>query len=195
VNEASLPPKAARADDARGCPAWYHEDNVFPSRARMDWAHRPIVVRAARVLDGRGGDVLDLGCGNGALLRKIHAVSPRTVPFGIEREPDRVAHARLLLPGFAGNVVAGDLFDAPALWSARERFALALRSPRRLLEAGPQRSRPLLDWIRARCDRLLVYAYGKGRTEHGDLAGFARAAGIEIDATGARARAGLARRW
>src|SRR5262249_55218267 len=101
---AALPPRgrrgerAARAMRERTCPAWYQEDNKFRTRRRMDHAHRPIVALACRTLRGRGGDVIDLGCGNGALLAKIHALEPAATPFGVERDPLRVAHARVLLP-------------------------------------------------------------------------------------------------
>jgi hypothetical protein len=159
----------------------------------MDWAHRPIVVLAGRTLRSRPGRVIDLGCGNGALLRKIRAFCPGAVPYGIDREAERIAHARLLLPDVPAHLLAGDVLEVAGRTDLPERFALALLSPRRLHEAGPVRSRPLLDWIRGHCDRLLVYAYGRGRTEFGDLAGFARAVGIEVEPAHARARAGLAR--
>ena len=178
---------------ARACPAWYHEDNVFRTRQRMDRAHRPIVALACRTLRGRGGDVIDLGCGNGALLAKIHALEPAATPFGVERDPLRVAHARALLPAFADHLFAADLFSHPWLASER-RFGLAILSPRRLEEAEPAAAERLLGWLRARCDRLLVYAYGRGRTEFGDLAGFARAVGIELEGGEGDARAALARR-
>jgi len=178
----------------RACPAWYHEDNVFRTRQRMDHAHRPIVALACRTLRERGGDVIDLGCGNGALLAKVHALEPGATPFGVERDPVRVAHARALLPRFADHFFAADLGAHP--WLARERrFALAILSPRRLQEAEADAAERLRAWLRARCDRLLVYAYGRGRTEFGDLAGFARAVGIELEGGRGDARAALARRW
>ena len=52
-------------------PSWYATDNGFDSIAAMEDAHRPIVTAAVAALAGRGGDVVDLGCGNGALLDKI----------------------------------------------------------------------------------------------------------------------------
>ena len=52
-------------------PSWYATDNGFDSIAAMEDAHRPIVTAAVAALAGRRGDVVDLGCGNGALLDKI----------------------------------------------------------------------------------------------------------------------------
>ena len=49
-------------------PDWYASDNGFSSEDAMDAAHAPVVGAAVTALAGTGGDVLDLGCGNGALL-------------------------------------------------------------------------------------------------------------------------------
>lgn len=179
---------------ATDCPAWYHEDNVFRSVRRMDWAHRPIVALACRTLRDAGGTAIDLGCGNGALIAKIHRLLPQVVPYGIERDPARVAHARALLPAFAANFFAADLGAHPLL-ASEQRFALAILSPRRLQQAEPAAGERLRAWLRARCERVLVYAYGKGRTDFGDIGGFAREVGIELDARAASRRAALALRW
>ena len=178
----------------RACPAWYHEDNVFRSVGRMDWAHRPIVALACRTLRAVGGKVIDLGCGNGALLAKIHALEPRVTPYGIERDPMRIAHARVLLPAHASNFFAADLGAHPLL-ASEQRFALAMLSPRRLESAAPAAAERLRRWLRARCERVLVYAYGSGRTQFGNLGGFAREVGLEVDARESDRRAALALRW
>ena len=164
-------------------PDWYHEDNLFPSRERMDQVHAPIAAEAVAALAGRGGNVLDLGCGNGALLGKIHRAAEGVVPFGVDVVDERVAHARGLLPRFAGNFVTADLFEPSAWWPGDRRFALVVLSPRRLEEAGLERSARLKEWLRPRCDQLLIYAYGKGLTQFGDLAGFAGEVGIRLAKT------------
>lgn len=195
MKPAALPAREGEPAPGAPCPDWYHQDNVFPTRGRMDRAHRPIVALACRSLRGSGGGVVDLGCGNGALLRKIHSLEPRATPFGIERDAAKLDHARLLLPGFAANLFAGDLFRPSLLFEGERRFALAILTPRRLYEAGPAPAARLRDWIRARCDRLLVYGYGTTRTQFGDLAGFARVVGVELADAGPRTRAALARSW
>ena len=55
---------------------------------------KPIVALAMAVLAGTSGNILDLGCGNGMLLKKIHEASPATVSFGIDVAPSRIEHAR-----------------------------------------------------------------------------------------------------
>src|SRR5262249_4817130 len=158
-------------------PEWYASDNGFQSRLAMDRAHKPIVELATATLDGKGGNILDLGCGNGALLRKIHEANPEIVPIGIELDPTRLEHARALHPQFADHFTLGDMFESDALWPSSRRYALAILMPGRLLEAGPERAARLKSRLREHCDHLLVYAYGDWRTRYRDLQGLASEAG------------------
>jgi SAM-dependent methyltransferase len=176
----------------RPYPDWYASDNQFPSRFRMDRAHAPVVTVASAVLAGRGGAVLDLGCGNGALLRKIHGANPGTVPFGIDIAPASVAHAGLLLPAYADHFIAGDIFAADAPWADDRRYALVVLAPTRLLETNAERGANLRERLRRHCDTLVVYAYGNSLTRHGDLAGLCRATGLRLLTAGPRGSAGVA---
>lgn len=168
-------------------PDWYAADNRFPSPAHMEAAHAPVVAAACAALGPRGGDVLDLGCGNGALLRRIHHENPRAVPFGIDVTETSITHARLLLAAFGDHLVVGDMFESDAPWADDHRYALVLLAPSRLLETGPERAAALRDRVRRRCDALVVYAYGKSRTRHGDLTGLCRAAGLRLRTPAAHA--------
>ena len=124
--------------------------------------------------------MLDLGCGNGALLKELREECPAVVPYGIDVDESRIAHARELLPDVAGHFVAGDLFAADSLWPEGRRYALALVMPGRLLEVGPARAARLRARLERQCDRVLVYAYGDWLTRHGDLQGLAAAAGFRV---------------
>jgi hypothetical protein len=159
---------------------WYASDNGFSSQVAMDQAHVPIVGLATAVLAGKGGRVLDLGCANGALLQRLHEADARIVPFGIELEPRRVEHARVLLPQFADHFIVGDMFEDDRCWADGRRYALGLLMPGRLLEAGQSRAASLVERLRAQCDHLLVYAYGDWLTRYGDLGGLAREAGLSL---------------
>lgn len=143
-------------------PSWYASDNGFPSEAAMDEAHRPIIELAVSALAGHGGRVVDFGCGNGALLKKLTAAAPDVIPFGIDTDPVRIKHARLLHPEFGSNFVVGDLLDADSDAEAPrdEGFALGIVMPGRLLEADGERASAVRERLRASCDRVLVYAYG-----------------------------------
>jgi trans-aconitate methyltransferase len=173
-------------------PDWYHLDNLFPSRARLDEVHAPIVALALATLGGRGGDVLDLGCGNGALLAKLHAGDPGVVPHGVDLEPDRIEHARVLLPRFATNFVAADLYAAHPLVADDRHYALVLLAGRRLLQGTPDRVDRLKAWLAGHARHVLFYGYGTALTAFDSgLAGLARAAGLRLLDEGADVRASL----
>jgi hypothetical protein len=161
-------------------PSWYATDNGFESIAAMEDAHRPVVTAAVAILAGSGGSVVDLGCGNGALLEKVAAAARGVVPFGIDVDQDRIDHARELHRAAAANFVVADMFDDDGLWSSGKRFALAIVMPGRLLEVGPERAATLRARLQAHCDRLLVYAYGDWLGQPGGLAALARQAGFEL---------------
>ncbi|MCC7207978.1 MAG: class I SAM-dependent methyltransferase [Anaerolineae bacterium] len=161
-------------------PDWYALDNGFSSRFIMDHAHRPLVELAVSALGSSGGTVLDLGCGNAALLKKLHEANPAITPFGIDVDAQRLDHARELLPEFAANFWHGDLFDDEPAWQAGVGFDLVLLMPGRLLETDPDRAARLRQRIRERSRHVLVYAYGEWLTRCGDLCGLARAAGLDL---------------
>lgn len=108
-------------------PDWYASDNGFASILAMNKAHHPIVELALATLAGRGGLVLDLGCGNGALLEKICKGSKTVVPYGTDISADKIAHARSLLPAFADNFLLGDMFENESLSPSGRAEALTFR--------------------------------------------------------------------
>lgn len=173
-------------------PEGYATDNGFASVQSMDQAHQPIVTLAAGTLSETGGNILDLGCGNGVLLKKIWEANARVVPFGVEPRSERVAHARQLLPHFADNFFVGSMFDEAQVWADDRRFALALLMPGRFLEIEPDRGARLKRFLKERCDRILVYAYGDWLTRYRDLAGLTRQAGLRLEAAEADGKVGFA---
>ena len=87
----------------------------------MDSAHQPILNLALGTLPEVGGTVIDLGCGNGALLQKLWTANINIVPSGIELEGDRFAHIVTLLPQFTENFVLGSLFSENQ-WQNNQRY-------------------------------------------------------------------------
>ena len=122
-------------------PSWYASDNGFSSAMAMDEAHRPIV-ELAHASIGETGTVLDLGCGNGALLKKICEPRPNLIPFGMDLEETKLEHARELQPGFAANFIAGSMFDGIPL-DGDTVYSLVLLMPGRLLEVDDASGRQL----------------------------------------------------
>jgi hypothetical protein len=165
---------------SEGRPAWYATDNGFPSAVEMDSAHAPIVALAASTLGVRGGSVLDLGCGNAALLARVREKIVGAIPFGIDHDPERVAHAAVLLPHFAANFRVGNLCDSEMPWVEGRRYALALLMPGRLIEVGNDRAAWLRTQLHAACDQILLYSYGDWLTRYGSLSALADAAGLRL---------------
>jgi 2-polyprenyl-3-methyl-5-hydroxy-6-metoxy-1,4-benzoquinol methylase len=154
-------------------PAWYHEDNGFSKREAMDWAHAPLVAMARTAL--RSGAVLDLGCGNGALLAKICAGLPDVAAHGVDRSGAVIQHARQLLPNFAGNFRVADLFDV-ASWSEGRSYALVILMVGRLLEVPDDPRQRVVESLRHSTTTVLLYKYPGWSSE--DLAKLIENAGL-----------------
>ena len=172
-------------------PEWYASDNGFSARAAMDEAHRPIVELALTSI-GETGTVIDLGCGNGALLKKICEARAGVMPFGVDTEDSKLAHARVLQPAFADNFVAGNMFERIP-FDADTVYSLVILMPGRLLEVNDESAQRLREWLRGHFQRLLVYGYGEWLTRYDGLAGLAERAGLEIESVHRTGAAGLAR--
>ena len=89
----------------------------------MDASHRPILDRVRHVLAGLGGNVLDLGCGNAALLCGSLGLGlpAGVVPYGVDLDPLKCSATvpGILLPEFADHFAAENLFEATAPWPSR----------------------------------------------------------------------------
>jgi len=159
----------------------------------MDQAHAPIVELAVQALGGQGGRVLDLGCGNGVLLGTIRArVGDSLIPYGIDREPLHIHHARQLFPAFADNFRLGDLSGDDDLWRSAGPFRLIIVGVTRLLEIPPDHAARLRTHLREQSQHLLVYAYQSAPDEAEDLTRLAGRAGLRLIGSDPHSRAALA---
>jgi hypothetical protein len=127
-------------------------ENGFPTLAAQDAAHR-------MVLEALGGltatSALDLGCGNGALLRKIGAA--RSV--GVEILPDRVAACRAL---GGVDVHHGAIEDVAGLVYSSVpdfKFDVVLIAKRRFNEMTAAGERRVRAWLAEHATHVLTYSY------------------------------------
>lgn len=119
--------------------------NGFASRAAMTRAH-DVIAQAVKAWRPVAGNVLDLGCGSGELVRRL-ATGRRG---GVERDPAR--HALAVARDPHGAYVCADLRD-PAVWPAGP-WDVIVCMVGRLLESDDTAADVAL------CDRpVVVYAY------------------------------------
>jgi predicted RNA methylase len=160
-----------------------HAGNGFTSLADMKAAHRPIVEFVTARWKDRTVSILDLGCGNGALLASLAAANRRVTANGIDCDSAGIAQARQRHPALADRFRVSDMFDLTGSW-ARDRFDITLLMPGRLLERAEPDRAALRAWLRDRGGTMVVYAYGDTRREHGSLAAICARAGLRLDGRG-----------
>lgn len=139
-------------------PDWYYRDNGFSSQHGLDVAHQPLVDEARNAMDGVEGNVIDFGCGNGLLVKKICEGRSGVIPYGLDVNEASIAHAWELMPAYAEHFVSGDMFDVES-WPVVQQFALGIFMIGRLLESGGGRVEQFLKGVKERCARVLVYVY------------------------------------
>ena len=175
-------------------PIWYATDNGFNSRFALDKSHQPIIDLALATLSEKGGNIIDFGCGNGALLKKIQTANDKVVPYGIDNEASRISHAQIILPKFKDNFFCGDMFTEQLIWPKDTFYSLAILMPGRLLEVEQSQVMAFKEKIQQYCDQILIYAYGDWLTRYGNLSGLAQEVGMEsITSTTIEANASLAK--
>jgi SAM-dependent methyltransferase len=73
-----------------------------------------------------GGRVLEIGCGEGFLLRALRAQSPQTLIFGVDTDPGRVALAKRLNDEQGMRTISVSLQDARFLAFDPESFDVVI---------------------------------------------------------------------
>ena len=171
-------PYMERAQVAVDDQAWRNEevadsrewtDNGFSSAKAMENAHK--IIEAVRPPVEGGRSVLDLGCGNGLLARRMAVQKGRAM--GAEIDLDRSRRAEDNLDWVVYDTFAMD-FDHV------ENADLVLLMPGRLIDSG----QPKESVERLICDiavvgtELLVYAYGDVLDKYGTLENLCERAGL-----------------
>lgn len=142
-----------------------YTDNGFKSRVAMDKAHSVVVeVVLGCVANAAGGvdlgKVIDLGCGNGALLEKIVDKAPWLVPCGIEKDPSKHQRAARRLLALDPDLHIGDLHDGRH-WNPP--YSVAVVSVNRFREVDLELARELLARLRDGCHKVVIYSYDAGK--------------------------------
>jgi 2-polyprenyl-3-methyl-5-hydroxy-6-metoxy-1,4-benzoquinol methylase len=159
---------------------WYFRDNGFSSGYAMDISHQPILNLACSCLSQSSGKILDLGCGNGALLGKIWLKHQSVIPYGVDLISEKIAHAKLLLPEYEDNFAIANIFDVESFWTSNEKYSLVILMLGRLIEVPPIQINQLLSRLKDQTSQVLVYAYDDYIREYGSLEQMAKQIGVEL---------------
>lgn len=163
------------------------EGNGFASPETMELAHET-VASVARQAVAATTSILDLGCGNAALLERIIADRRDLQPIGIDNDRARVLSAARRLSH--GIFTLGDIF-ATSLWP--DDYGVVLLMPGRLAEVDREHAEDLTAHLRAHARSAVVYVYGDWMAE--GLKVLCERFGLEVEpssfARGRHAEAGL----
>jgi radical SAM protein with 4Fe4S-binding SPASM domain len=153
--------------------------NGFSSSAGMERAHEPLIALATEMLaEIPTATVVDLGCGDGALVSHVAAATGAT-PYGIELVPERARAADRLLRQAGGTALAGNLYTADWPLPA-QHVDLALIALSALAGAPPELRYRLEDTLATHAARTIVYAYDDDLARYGSLLEMARAANVTL---------------
>lgn len=144
--------------------------NGFDSNEAMLSAHAVILqCFNEHVKLGRSVRMLDLGCGNGKLLREL-----TTQGVGVERLAGRAHLAK-------ENLVQVHVSDIVQFIEKNvEYWPLVLLMPGRLDELSPGERLSVLGWLKDHARRVIVYAYTDWLTKRGDFESLCSLNGLSL---------------
>ena len=137
----------------------YFRDNGFSSIYHMNQSHKPIVDFANSFIRDNSYSIIDLGCGNGSLLKKIKNVCCNITPFGIDHDKLAIEHGRTIMPEYADNFILGDIFKSVDIWKQREYYDIALLMPGRLTVVNEDHRNWLKKQLKKHCKAIIIYLY------------------------------------
>ena len=132
----------------RSKPPFY---NGFTSEEAMREAHNFILSVLPNVIGGGiKGKILDLGCGDGTLLREIQYRNPETELYGVDQDASHIKHGRLGIKYYQTRI------DQFLVW---QDFDVILIAIQRLHELPLPSAQQLLERIHGNTKELLIYSY------------------------------------
>ena len=124
-------------------------DNGFGSRSSMEAAHRFVIsLLPNQISGGVAGNILDLGCGNGRLLKAIKKEHPEVTLYGVDTKS---------MKGDTWTFIQTNIYDFE--WEGN--YELTLMSVERLHEASMESAVDLLRAIHLHSRYLLLSTYNK----------------------------------
>jgi SAM-dependent methyltransferase len=160
IGKNSTPGALTKISSAERPPAHTFQRNGFKSVMAMDKAHQTLVSASRQILGSAGGNVIDMGCGDGTLLHKIAALADNLVPYGVDLDSKVVAAARTQMPPFADNIRVRNLWDVANTFDLH--FKLVLMAVCRFDEVTLERANEMLHFLTGSAESVLFYHYADG---------------------------------
>ncbi|MEZ6049638.1 MAG: methyltransferase domain-containing protein [Planctomycetaceae bacterium] len=163
----------------------HYTDNGFTTHYAMERAHSPVVSACIGLLSElTGGErrVLDLGCGNGMLLRRVAEEGSGVAIAGIDCDYQKIERAIDLNGIEDSEFVCGDMFNTEILERQfGSRIGVCILMLGRLSEVPTENAVRLLKWIETSAQKVLVYAYTDYLRNRMSLGSLADELCIELD--------------
>lgn len=142
---------------------WWWSDNQFLNADSMRHAHRLLIHAILEELPYQAR-VLDLGCGNGALLRRLKTYCTDITIGGIDINETAIAHAKSYLTGSwqVGRIETGNYDNF--------KPTTVIINPVRLMEMTEQSAvEGMRNWLRT-VPQVFLYSYNDGNLERSTAA-------------------------
>ncbi len=140
---------------------FYYGDSSAPLSMHCGWSSdeaQTLAYEAFLRLFDRGGDVLDLGCGNGALLKflLLH-LSVEISPYGVDFLEESIQEAKtVVLSDFSDNFFASSIDDFNP---GGQKFKYIITSPDYTFDPDIEKHvKKCFSWLEP-CGKLILYDY------------------------------------
>lgn len=159
--------------------AWQYQDNGFPSKISMDRLHRPLLEELNSLEKKSDLKVLDLGCGNGWLLKKVMNIFPDSLPYGVDLKEQVIERAKQVHPSYKDNFSKRDIFDDLQL-TFSEYYDVVFLMLGRLMETNEDKRDELLEYLSQKSDKILLYCYEDWLKKHGKLSAICKELNLNL---------------
>lgn len=141
------------------------EENGFSNKEAMDHFHQVILDAVGDMKYIPGGNVLDLGCGNGVLLGRVVGDRTDLLPYGVEINRQRCMSAATTIHW--GIFTMGDIFDFKT-WN-ENHYSMILLMPGRLLETTQAKRNEMRKQLHEKTDLLLINLTADWTQQYGSI--------------------------
>ena len=138
----------------------HFSDNGFRAYHLMQECHAPILQalkNALPLISSNQVNLIDLGCGNGALLRRIVSIFPQVYAFGIDRDHEKVYRAISHVRHERVHLSCGNIEEFPSIFP-KISFQIVLVMVAKLFVSNWE-NRPLRVAIAESGASTLCYSY------------------------------------